>query len=100
MTDIRRGKARTIVVIGALDTKGAEVAFLRDQIEDRGHRVLVIDSGVLGEPSFAPTITRNEVAAAGGTPLADLVAESDRGHAVTVMTDGMRSVVARLYQEG
>ena len=100
MADTRHRSARTIVVIGALDTKGAEIAFLRDQIEERGHRVLVVDSGVLGEPAFAPTITRNEVAAAGGTPLADLVAESDRGHAVTVMTDGMRAVVVRLYQEG
>ena len=48
----RAASASTIVVIGALDTKGAEVAFLKDQIEARGHRALVIDSGVLGEPAF------------------------------------------------
>ncbi|MCC7007420.1 MAG: Tm-1-like ATP-binding domain-containing protein [Acidobacteria bacterium] len=92
--------AASIVVIGALDTKGEEVAFLRDQIAGRGHRTIVIDSGVLGQPTFPADIGREEVAQAGGVPLADLVAESDRGHAVTVMTNGMREVVLRLHAEG
>jgi len=96
----RAASASTIVVIGALDTKGAEVAFLRDQIEERGHRALVIDSGVLGEPAFPAAISRQEVAQAGGSSIAALVAESDRGHAVTVMMDGMRAVVLKLFQAG
>ena len=55
-----------IAVLGALDTKGAEVAFLRDQIAERGHAPIVIDVGVMGEPAFAPAITRTAVAAAAG----------------------------------
>jgi uncharacterized protein (UPF0261 family) len=35
--------ARAVVVIGTLDTKGEEVAYLRQQIEARGHSTLVID---------------------------------------------------------
>lgn len=92
--------AATIVVIGALDTKGDEVAFLKKQIEDRGHRTVVIDSGVLGQPTFAADISRDVVAAAGGVPLTDLIAEADRGHAVTVMADGMRNVVVQLHADG
>src|SRR6185295_6137827 len=90
----------TIVVMGALDTKGAEVAFLKEQIEQRGHRTIVVDTGVMGEPAFTPEITRDAVAAAGGTPLASLVAEADRGHAVTVMADGTRAVVLQLFKDG
>jgi uncharacterized protein (UPF0261 family) len=90
----------TIAVIGALDTKGAELAFLKEQIEQRGHTALVVDIGVLGEPAFKPFITRTEVAAAGGASLAALVAESDRGHAVTVMAEGARAVALRLLQDG
>ena len=104
MTDTR-GRAATpsapsIVVMGALDTKGAEVQFLKDQIEARGKRVLVVDTGVLGTPTFTPDVTRDEIAQAGGATIAALVAESDRGHAVTVMTEGARAVVLRLYNEG
>ena len=81
MADRREGGPRTssvptIVVIGALDTKGAEIAFLKEQIEERGKNVLVVDSGVLGEPAFAADITRAEVAEAGGAKLPDLIAEA------------------------
>ena len=86
--------------MGALDTKGDEIAFVRDQILQRGKRVLVIDTGVLGAPTFAADITRDEVAKAGGTTIASLVAESDRGHAVTAMMDGTRALVLQLHATG
>ena len=41
---------RTIALIGTLDTKGEEFAFLRDQIEKAGLRAVMIDVGVLGRP--------------------------------------------------
>ena len=47
----------TIVVMGALDTKGAELKFVKEQIEARGHTVVVVDVGVLGEPAFAPDVS-------------------------------------------
>jgi uncharacterized protein (UPF0261 family) len=90
----------TIVLVGALDTKGTEVAFVRDEIVARGHDVLVIDVGVLGEPAFAPAVTRTDVAAAGGEPLASLAARGDRGHAVAVMARGAEAVARRLHTAG
>ena len=92
--------AKTIAVIGALDTKGAEIAYVRDHIQAHGHRTLVIDTGVLGVPLFAADVQREAVAAAGGGDLAALVAQNDRGAAVTVMTEGARAVVAKLFDEG
>ena len=89
-----------IAVFGALDTKGAELEFLKEQIELRGHRALVVDTGVMGKPTFTPFITRDEVAAAAGVPLATLVAEADRGRAVTAMAEGARIVALRLFQTG
>ena len=35
---------KTIVLIGALDTKGPEFAFVKSEIERRGHRALVINT--------------------------------------------------------
>ena len=90
----------TIAVFGALDTKGHELAFLKAQIEQRGHQTRVVDVGVLGEPAFAASITRAEVAAAGGANLATLVAEADRGRAVMAMAEGARAIAVRLHERG
>ncbi len=35
--------AKTIALLATLDTKGAEVAYMRDLIVARGHRALVVD---------------------------------------------------------
>ena len=92
--------AKTIAIIGTLDTKGPEFAFLKAEIEKRGCRTLVINVGVLGTPMFQPEISAEEVAAAGGMKLADLVARHDRGHAMEVMNRGAAVVVKKLFGEG
>lgn len=90
----------TVVIIGSLDTKGTEVAWVRDRIAARGHRTIVVDTGVLGEPACAADVTRAEVASAGGADLAALVANNDRGEAVKAMAAGATAVATRLYGEG
>jgi uncharacterized protein (UPF0261 family) len=90
----------TIAVMGALDTKGAELKFVKDQIEARGHRTIVIDTGVLGVPAFKADLTREEVAKAGGGDLAELVARNDRGTAVSAMSKGAEAIARRLYEAG
>src|SRR5262245_13308256 len=89
-----------VVVMGALDTKGAEIEFVKKFIEARGHRTVVVDTGVMGEPTFKPTITRNEVAAAAGADLAALVAAADRGGAVSAMSKGAHQIALRLLEKG
>jgi uncharacterized protein (UPF0261 family) len=90
----------SVVVMGALDTKGAELQFVKDQIEARGHKTLVVDSGVLGEPPFTADIPRAEVASAAGASLADLVARNDRGTAVSAMSKGAEAIARRLLEQG
>src|SRR5258708_7522908 len=53
----------TIAILGTMDSKGEEHAFVAAQIRQRGHQVLVIDAGTLGEPTLKPDITRQQVAA-------------------------------------
>src|SRR5829696_6668997 len=89
----------TILVIGALDTKGAEIDFVRDQIVQRGHEPFVIDVGVMGEPPIAAQLTRQQVAAAAGHDVAKLASDGDRGRAVTAMADAAREAVLRLAGE-
>jgi uncharacterized protein (UPF0261 family) len=92
--------AKIIAVLGALDTKGQEFAFLKTEIEKRACSTLVIDVGVLGAPLFQPEVSAEEIAAAGGAHLADLVARHDRGQAMEVMNRGAAIVVKNLYEKG
>ena len=64
---------KTIALLGALDTKGAEYGFVKECIERRGLRTLVIDVGVLDPPRTPPDISRRDVACAGGADLDELV---------------------------
>ena len=91
---------KTIAVIGALDTKSREFAFVKDEIERRGHQALVINTGVMGEAAFDPDISAEQVAEAGGTPLAQLREQADRGIAMDVMSRGIAQVVADLGEQG
>ncbi len=89
----------TVVVLGTLDTKGAEHEFLRDRIQDLGCDVVLVDAGVTGSTSPAD-VTADEVAAAAGADRAALVAAGDRGPAVSAMTRGAIAVVGRLHADG
>ncbi len=91
---------KNILLIGSFDTKGEEFAYVRDLIEARGFRTLLLDTGVLGEPFLIPDIPAGKVAKAGGSSLGKMRTESDRGKAVDVMINGVRKLVPELYQEG
>lgn len=91
---------KTIAVLATLDTKGREVQFLREQIEALGDYALVIDTGVTGTPATRADVTREQVAEAGGTPLAKLLEHPDREVAAPVMADGATKIVTELARDG
>lgn len=91
---------RTVLLVGTLDTKGDEFRYVRELLHGHGLRTVVMDAGVLGEPTFTPDITAREVAAAGGASLEELRARADRGEAVSAMIAGVRALVPRLHEEG
>jgi uncharacterized protein (UPF0261 family) len=90
----------TIAVLGTLDTKGHEHAFVAERIRARGHDVLLIDVGTGGEPVVAADIPRAEVAAAGGLDLPALMARGDRGECVTAMAKAAPRLLEQLVAEG
>jgi uncharacterized protein (UPF0261 family) len=90
----------TVVLLGTLDTKGREYAFLRERLSDRGVDVVVVDAGVHEPVALDPDVSREEVARAVGAEAAALAAAGDRGAAVTAMGAGAEQVVRDLYVEG
>jgi uncharacterized protein (UPF0261 family) len=88
----------TVVLVGTLDTKGDEYAYLRDRLRLHGVNTLLVDVGTLQPPRAEPDIDRREVAAAGGVDLGELA--RDRGRAVSAMASAAATLVRRLYDQG
>jgi uncharacterized protein (UPF0261 family) len=92
---------KTILVVGTFDTKEDVILFCRDRITKRGHEVLLMDTGILGDPTVAPNINRFQVAKAGGVDdLKGLVAKGDKGSCIQAMIQGAAVETARLYKTG
>jgi uncharacterized protein (UPF0261 family) len=89
----------TVVLLGTLDTKGDEYAFLRSLLRKHGVETILVDAGVLGEARTAPDVSREEVARAAGADVRALAETADRGAAVETMARGAAEVVTRLHAE-
>ena len=84
-----------ILLIGTLDTKGAELGFVRDLLRRQGYDSLVVDVGSLGPPTIEPDIPRAEVLQlAGASP------SRDRGESVAAMARGVARLAVDLHREG
>jgi uncharacterized protein (UPF0261 family) len=88
--------SRTVLLVGTLDTKGAEYAYLRERLRLHGVDTLLADAGVNEPVGVEPDIGRDEVNADAGA----LAAAGDRGAAVTAMAEAAAALAARLYSEG
>ncbi len=89
-----------VFLLGTLDTKGCEIAFVRDLLHEYGVTTCVVDAGCLGSPAISADIPREQVFAAAGTSLADVKDRNDRGHAVTTAANGAANLIAAAYARG
>ena len=89
----------TVVLLGTLDTKGREYAYLRDRLREQGVDVVLVDAGVF-EPQVSPDISRQAVAAEAGADADALAEAGDRGAAVSAMAAGAAAVAKRLHEVG
>lgn len=85
----------TVVLVGTLDTKGAEYAWLRERVRELGCDVVLVDAGV-GTAQVEADVPAGHVARAGGASIDALRDAGDRGAAVTAMGMGAAAVLAEL----
>ncbi|WP_242891545.1 Tm-1-like ATP-binding domain-containing protein [Actinomadura litoris] len=89
----------TVVLVGTLDTKGAEYGWLRGRLRGLGCEAVVVDAGT-GPPGIDPDVPAERVAREGGASLEALREAGDRGAAVTAMGEGAAAVLAELHAAG
>lgn len=90
----------TIAVLGTLDSKGPEHAYVADALRRAGHTPLLIDVGSLDSPTTAPDIPRTEVLASLGEECSAILARRDRGECVTLMARAAAALVTKLHAAG
>ncbi len=90
----------TIAVIGTLDSKGEEHAFVAERIRARGHRPLLIDVGSGEPPTVKPDFSREQVASFAGIDLPALMARKDRGECVVAMSQAAPVFLSKLAAAG
>jgi uncharacterized protein (UPF0261 family) len=96
---------KRVVIIGTLDTKGPEIAYLRDRLHALGMETVVVDSGILGEPigislEAGRDISHAEAARYAGTTIEALRNAGSRGKAVEGMRGALRKLTLELYSQG
>ena len=89
----------TIAVLGTLDTKGIEHAFIAEEIKKHGHEPLLIDVGTGSPAQVEPDITREKVAAAAGLDINSISAGKDRGECVAAMVKAAPILLEQLHKE-
>ena len=92
-----------VVLVGTLDTKGAEYAYLRDCLREAGATPLLVDVGVLGASDVVADVSAESVAAAAGVALDSLrftrEGSDTRAAALAAMGRGAAKVVGDLVRE-
>jgi len=94
-----------IAVCGMLDEREEGLRTIKEQIEKRGHKTVLIDFsiGTGGiETSLKPDITCDEVARAGGMSIDEIreTLAKEREKATSAMAEGLTKKVQELYQAG
>ncbi|MBC7218443.1 MAG: Tm-1-like ATP-binding domain-containing protein, partial [Candidatus Caldatribacterium sp.] len=94
-------KPGAILVIATLDTKEEEAIYLCEAIRREGLGTILMDVGILASPQKSrPDISREEVAAAAGTDIRELLERGDKGTCIRTMIEGARKVARALYEQG
>ncbi|MGA2109378.1 MAG: Tm-1-like ATP-binding domain-containing protein, partial [Syntrophorhabdales bacterium] len=92
--------AKTIVILGTLDTKGEHLLLLKKRIEARGHTALIIDLSTGSIPAVSGDIAASEIALLGGHTLEELIARGNRSFSTDVMIKGAQKKAAELLSRG
>lgn len=90
----------TVILLGALDTKGAEYRYVRDRLRAAGVNSILLDVSVLGNPSVRPDVSAVAVARAANVEIDDLRARGDRGVAMSAMSEGAAVIAHEIVSAG
>lgn len=90
----------SIYAIGTLDTKGHELLYIAERVRAAGAACTIVDVGTASDPTVAPGISRETVAACHPDGAGAVLGHTDRGEAVTAMSQALARFLLREYEAG
>lgn len=90
---------KTIAIIATLDTKEAEVAFIKKMIERLGCKTLIIDVGARSNSSIIPDIKPEDVARESGRDW-KCIYDVPKHEMILGLLEGIALLMPRLYAQG
>ena len=90
-----------ILILASLDTKWPEVKFLKDLIEHRGQRTVLLDMSMRNQPPVMADIPCEAVAIAGGTSIEEIRApDKPRDESTAIMIKGAIEKTLEIFRTG
>lgn len=90
---------KVIAVAGTWDSKGKELSYVKELIEELGLDTLTIDTGVFST-DYQIDVSSAEVASAVDADIEKLRKNDDRGPAMDALSKGFEKLAPKLYEEG
>jgi uncharacterized protein (UPF0261 family) len=90
----------TILIIGTADTKADELEYMQSCFFKIGGKGLIMDVGVLGDPTIKVDFSKHDVAKAANTTNADIIALGDENLAMTKTAEGACRLCEKLVNQG
>jgi uncharacterized protein (UPF0261 family) len=93
---------QAVYAIGTMDTKGHELAFVAERLRAAGVAVVTVDVGTMNPACVHPDVDRATVAGCHPTVqgCADALTRTDRGRAITAMSQALECYLRRAHQAG
>ena len=89
-----------VVVVATMDTKGDQIEYLKDKIEEAGQPTCTIDIGVAADGPFKCTYNRHQVAQAAGTTIQGIFDMKNRRAGLEKMGDGAANIIREMNAKG
>ncbi|WP_027630966.1 Tm-1-like ATP-binding domain-containing protein [Ruminiclostridium cellobioparum] len=90
---------KTIAIIASLDTKEAEVTFVKEMIEKQGCKTFIIDVGAKGSERIMPHIRAEDVARVAGREW-DSIYDIPKHEMIAGLLEGIAALMPELYAQG
>ncbi len=91
---------KTVVILGTLDTKSAQIGFVAQEIKSKGYQVIIMDMSTGAGPSHPADITCDEIAKAAGATIEEIRASRDRDKIAKLVINGASKEVNELFASG
>jgi uncharacterized protein (UPF0261 family) len=104
-TEERERKKMSIVIVGMLDEREEALKIIKEQIEKRGHKAILIDvsigTGAIVS-SLKADVTCEQIAKLGGGTIEQIkrMLAKEREKATSIVAEGLSKKVTELYQAG